>query len=202
MKENTQPSCTFSDFTDFSALQDDMITTYKLINLYQDIFSEPDGWAENYSYEEIYNNLSHELSKPAHLRLCIDSREENEVVGFCWAQLLSLKDICQTINTVQHYNNLGTPDIFKPLNDVLNNEPMIYCHDLGIKRDLRGKLSLNKIIYPTLASVSKQTGVNKVLFWTIANTHVSALAKRAGFDLILLHSGMQFYSGTIDFARV
>ena len=111
MKFNCQPSCSYSDFTNFSDLKNDMITMYKLINCYQNIFSEPDGWAENYSYEEVYDNLTHELSHNAHLRLCIDSREENEVVGFFWAQLLSLADICQTINTVQHYSAIGTPDI-------------------------------------------------------------------------------------------
>ena len=73
----------------------------------------------------------------------------------------------------------------------------IYLHDLGIKREYRGKLSLSKLIYPTLQGITLQTGIKEVLFWTIADTKVSKLAKRAGFDLVLLHSGMQFYKGNL-----
>ena len=197
----TQPTVSYTDYMRFSELEYDRITMHKLITLYRNIFSEPDGWAENYSYDEVYYNLKQELASNAHLRICIDSNDENEVIAFCWVQLLSLQNICNTINTVQHYNSIGTPDIFTPLSNLIGNEPMIYLHDLGVQKNLRGKLSLSKIIYPTLANISRKTGINKVFFWTIANTHVSSLAKRAGFDLLLIHSGMQFYSGSIDFSH-
>jgi hypothetical protein len=199
MKSDVLPSLLYSDFSSFNELKKDAIATNNLIALYRSIFAEPDGWAENYSYREVYNNLADELSENAYLRLCVDSDNDDEVIGFCWAQLLLLEDICQAITTVQHYNMIGSPDVFTPMSRLIGNEPLIYVHDLGIKRPLRGKLPLNKMIYPVLQGVARQTGVDKVFFWTIANTNVSKLAKRAGFELLMIHTGMQFYVGTIDF---
>jgi len=193
----TAQKLSYADFQGFDALKNNTQQLNELINLYREVFAEPVGWNEEYSYEEVMTNLSNELDVNAQLRLCLDREKQDEVVGFCWAQLLSLTDICETVKSVQHYQAIGCPDIFTPLKQLLGDQPMVYLHDLGIKRELRGKLSLNKLIYPVLEDVVMQTGVNKVFFWTIAETNVSKLAKRAGFELVLLHSGMQCYTGEI-----
>ena len=198
VKTQTNPRYHYIDYENFDELASDPVTLDQLIQLYRQIFSEPDGWNEQFCYDQVRANLMHELSQHACLRLCTTSGRQREVVGFCWAQLLSIAEVAQTIKTVQYYDMLGSPQIEKPLQDILGNVPVIYLHDLGIKRELRGKLSLSHLIQPVLQDVARQTGIKRVLFWTIANTHVSRLARRGGFRLALLHSGMQFYIGQTD----
>ena len=198
MKTNTAVEYDFMDFINFHEFTLDPVMSGNLISLYQSIFAEHDGWNEHYSYNDVYQNLAHELDGNAHLRVCHDAVNEEEVVAFCWAQLQTLSNVCQAIKTVQHYEMIGSPDICTPLKNILGDEPVIYLHDLGVKRELRGKLSLSQLIYPTLQGLARQTGIHKVLFWTIANTNVSKLARRGGFEIVKLHSGMQFYAGTVE----
>ncbi len=189
----------YIDFNSFEAIYSKPLTMNQLVQTYQNIFSDPALWDEQYTEQEVLDNLQDELSGAASIRLCV---QNNEVLGFCWAQRLNYSNIAHTIKNIKYYQALGNPDIHKILYDIIGDEPIIYLHDLGIASHYRGQLALNQLICPVLMSLSERTNINKVFFWSIENTRVFKLAERAGFKLVATKSGMQFFIGELKTSKV
>jgi hypothetical protein len=185
----------YADFNSFASLEANKTLLDQLVLSYQSIFSNPDGWGEHYSSEEVVYKLTHELAGQGELRVCIDTA--GHVAGFCWAQVLSVRGIADAIGTIKYYQSIGAPDVINPLVRQLGDRQVIYLHDLGIDPRYRGRIPLTQLIYPVLDTLAKRTGVDTVLFWSIADTNISRLAKRALFDRILSLGEIRFYSGTL-----
>ena len=49
----------------------------RLIACYQQTFSDPDVWAEDYSYEDVDQKLKNELTGHAFLRIIVDGNKQN-----------------------------------------------------------------------------------------------------------------------------
>lgn len=200
MKKTTPftPNYQALDFTSYQQLRASPLHANHLIASYQKTFSEPDVWAEDYSYEEVDQKLKNELAGDAYLRIVMDEKQQNQVAAFCWAQLLNADEILTSIRSIQYYQTLGEPDLSKPLTDVIGDESVLYLHDLAIIHEYRGKVNLRKLILPVLQDIARRTGVCKLFFWSVEGTRISSLANRAGIDLVTTSNGIQFFSGSID----
>lgn len=185
----------FVDFTSFDRLSADAKLTDALVLAYQTIFGDPTGWAEEYTRDEILMKLAAELSGQAILRLCLN--RSGLVVGFCWAQVLDVDEIASAIATIKYYQSIGAPEVKAPLRQRFGAERVIYLHDLGIDKRYRGRIPLTRLIYPVLDGLAKRSGLRSVLFWSIADTNISRLAKRALFQRILALDEIRFYSGDL-----
>jgi ribosomal protein S18 acetylase RimI-like enzyme len=185
----------YADFDCFAALADNQALATQLILSYQSIFGNPDGWAEHYTSEEVLYKLTNELSGKAELRICVD--DAGLIAGFCWAQVLGVEEIADAIGTIKYYQSSGSPDVVNHLRQHFGERRVIYLHDLGIDSRYRGRIPLTQLIYPVLDTLAKRTGVDTVLFWSVSDTNISKLAKRALFDRILALDEMRFYSGTL-----
>jgi len=78
---------------------------------------------------------------------------------------------------------------------LLSGTRVLYVHDLGITPSARSRLPLTQLIYPVLADVARRTGHGRVLFWTMPETRVSSLARRARFVECPMPNGMRFHLG-------
>lgn len=189
----------YLDFRSFSTLAADQALLGQLISSYQAIFGDPNGWAEHYTDDDVLQKLKHELSGQAQLRLCVDPADH--IVGFCWAQALAVDGIAHAIGTIKYYQSIGAPDVLNPLCDRFGEREVIYLHDLGIDPRCRGRIPLTQLVYPVLDGLAKRANVTTVLFWSIADTNISRLAKRALFHRILALGEMRFYSGDLWASR-
>ena len=189
----------FVDFHSYPDLTADPVLMDQLVDAYQRIFGDPDGWAEEYSPEDVRQKLQTELAGQARLRVCLD--EEARIAGFCWAQVLDIGGIVDAIETIKYYRSIGSPDVAVPLRERFGARRVIYLHDLGIDPGSRGRIPLTQLIYPVLDSLAERSGIGTVLFWSVADTNVSRLAKRALFHRILALEEMRFYSGDIGASR-
>ncbi len=186
------------DFKSYQQLRARSIHANQLIASYQKTFSEPDVWAEDYSYEEVDQKLKNELAGDAYLRIVIDEKKQNQVAAFCWAQLLNADEILTSIRSIQYYQTLGEPDLSKPLHDIIGDDSILYLHDLAITQEYRGKVNLRKLILPVLQDIATRTGISTLFFWSVEGTRISSLANRAGIDLVATSNGIQFFKGSIS----
>jgi len=184
----------YIDFNSFDSLSSNKFVMNNLIQTYQNIFSDPNLWDEHYTKQEVMENLEEDLFGDSTIRLCVNN---DEVLGFCWAQHLSYYEVEKTINSIKFYQELGNPDIHHTLHSIIGDEPVIYLHDLGIANNYRGQLALTQLICPVLTSLAERTNTSRVFFWSIENTRVFKLAERAGFELAATENGMQFFIGNI-----
>ena len=129
----------FLDFDSYESLANDKSISQKLVKTYQNIFGDP-LWGESYSQYEVEDKLREELSGNANLRLCMN--DAKELLGFCWAQQLYQNGVQAAIQSIQYYKALGSPDIGSTLARILNDEPVIYLHDLGVTASYRGQVPL------------------------------------------------------------
>lgn len=185
----------YADFHNFPALAADPILTSQLVSSYQAIFGDPDGWGEHYTGEEVLQKLTNELAGSARLRVCLDGADH--IAGFCWAQVLDVEGIAGAIGTIKYYQSIGSPEVISHLRHQFGNRRVIYLHELGIDPRHRGRIPLTQLIYPVLDGLAKRTGIDTVLFWSVADTNISRLAKRALFHRILALSEMRFYCGDL-----
>ncbi len=188
----------YQDFYNLESILTDKALTENLVSAYQNIFSEPGLWGENYTEYEVLDNLYHQLSGKAGIRLCIDQADNNKLIGFFWAQLLGYRDVEKNIKKIQYYQLLGSPNLKRTLKSIIGNEPIIYLHDLGVSNLHRGHVSLQKLIYPVLESLVQRTKIKRVLFWSISGTRVYRLAERADFKWVAEIEGMQFFIGDFE----
>lgn len=185
------------DFTCYQQLRANPIIANRLIASYQKTFSDPEVWAEDYSYEDVDQKLKNELTGHAFLRIIVDGNKQNQVVAFCWAQLLNAEGIMSSITSIQYYQTLGKPELKAPLDGIIGGEPVLYLHDLAIAAEYRGKVNLRQLILPVLEGITVHTGVNELFFWSVDGTRVSSLANRAGIDLVTTLNGIQFFYGNV-----
>ena len=185
------------DFSSYQQLRDHPIHADHLIACYQKTFSDPEVWAEDYSYEEVDQKLKNELAGNAYLRVIVDKNKQNQIVAFCWAQLLNAEEIMSSIASIQYYQTLGEPNLKTPLQSIIGFESVLYLHDLAIVPEYRGKVNLRQLILPVLQDIAIHTGVNELFFWSVEGTRVSSLANRAGIDLAMTMNGIQLFNGNI-----
>lgn len=190
-----QTHFSYAAFQGHAALIADPVLTNKLISSYQTIFGDPDGWAEHYTDEDVLEKLKNELTGQARLRMCMDAA--GDVAGFCWAQALCVNEIAGAINRIKYYQSIGAPDVISNLRRQLGDRQVIYLHELGIDSRYRGRIPLTQLIYPVLYGLAKRTGVETVLFWSVGDTKISRLAKRAMFERTLVLGDMHFYCGNL-----
>ena len=187
----------YLDFSSYAELSRQKISLLQLINSYRAIFSEPGVWSESYSEEDVSQKLQLDLDGIADLRLCVDGGYKNEMLGFCWAQCLDATGIENSINTIKYYHMIGAPAVKQHLSNLIGQGEVIYVHDLGVNPSHRGKVPLHRLIYPMLHDLASRSQVNTVMFWSIPDSHISRLARRAGFEMVLEIAGMEFYLGEI-----
>ena len=184
------------DFSSYGQLNADPVVINQLITSYQNIFGEPDVWAENHSHEEVDQKLKKELEGDASLRIILDE-EKDQLAGFCWGQLLNTDQIMASIQSIKFYQSLGEPDLQQTLQDIISDESVLYIHDLGVNQEYRGKVNLRQLIYPVLNNLATRTGTSKIFFWSIEGTCISRLDERAGIDIVMTHNDIQLFLGEI-----
>ena len=187
----------YLDCSSYAELSRQKISLLQLINSYRAIFSEPGVWLETYSDEDVTQKLQLDLDGEASLRLCVELASKAELMGFCWAQCLDSTGIENSINTIKYYHMIGAPAVKQQLENLIGQGRVIYVHDLGVNLAHRGKVPLHRLIYPMLHDLASRSQVNTVMFWSIPDSHISRLARRAGFDIVLEIAGMEFYLGEI-----
>lgn len=191
---STDSSIHFMDFSSFEELTQHPKILVNLLTNYCNIFGEPDVWNEQYSAEEILEKLENELSGHATMRLCINTIT-NEVIGFCWAQLLNGNQIVAAIKSIHFYQKYRTPKIDESLQTLIGNKSSIYVHDLGINKSYRGKIPLEQLICPVIEHLSNQAQTRNLVFWSVSDTCIAWLAKKVGIDVALTLGKMQFFEG-------
>jgi len=164
-----------------------------LIFLYQRIFSESEAWEENYKETEIEEFIKNGLSGDACLRICFDVNETLQPIGFCWAQKLPVDAVLSSIESIQFYRNIGSPNINEPLKEIMGNSEVVYIHDLGISLEYRGRIPLESLVIPPVRNVVMESEVNRVLFWSNPQTCIHHLAHKVQIPMILESSEMQFF---------
>ena len=150
-------------------------------------------WGETYAREDVLARLRDELAGEASLRICHD--RSGTVLGFCWAQLLDAAAVMRAVDTIKFYQSMALPDLPDRIDALLAGTRVLYVHDLGIARSARSRVPLTQLIYPVLADVARRTGHGRVLFWTMPETRVSTLARRARFVECPMPNGMRFHLG-------
>jgi len=183
----------FAAYASFDALAADGAMLDALIEQYQRVFEASEVWGETYAREDVLARLRDELAGEASLRICHD--RSGTVLGFCWAQLLDAAAVMRAVDTIKFYQSMALPDLPDRIDALLSGTPVLYVHDLGIARSARSRVPLTQLIYPVLADVARRTGHGRVLFWTMPETRVSTLARRARFVECPMPNGMRFHLG-------
>ena len=183
----------FAAYASFDDLAADGAMLDALIEQYQRVFGESEVWGETYAREDVLARLRDELAGEASLRICHD--RSGHVLGFCWAQLLDAAAVMRAVDTIKFYQSMALPDLPDRIDALLSGTRVLYVHDLGIARSARSRVPLTQLIYPVLADIARRTGHGRVLFWTMPETRVSTLARRARFVECPMPNGMRFHLG-------
>lgn len=190
----------YRDYNGIQELLRDPLIAKRLLVAYQEIFGGSDVWAETYTDQEVWQKLRDELSGRASLRVCLDP-SNGAVVAFFWAQLCGADDILRAVGSIKYSEALATPALLADLQETIGEREVIYVHDLGIRKEYRGRIWLTHLIGPPLWEVAERTGHGRVLFWSVPGTQVAAFARRAGFDEVLVTDGMHFHLGEFSVSR-
>lgn len=189
-------SLVFLDFYSFSDLEANPRIFTELVDAYQKIFAEPGVWAEQYSRQDIINNLRREMSGYACLRACLGPKAQ-QLIGFCWVQVIGFEEMVAALNSVEYCQNSGALELTQTLRHKIGNEKLIYIHDLGIIPEYRKQVSLIDLIYPAVKNVACRSGVSKILFWSSPKTCIHHIAETAKIPVIAGNAEMQFFCGDI-----
>jgi len=195
-KELSSKEQYYKKFSSYQTLVEEKDVVESLVDCYKRVFEDSEVWAENYTTEEVHYRLKNELAGEALLRLCLN--EEDEVIAFAWVQCLDKTDIMNSIESIDYYQEIGSPNISKILDEHVGEEEILYLHDLGVKKEFRGEVSLRKLLCPLVSELSKQSGHHKLFFWTIEKTKISILAKYIGFKKVAKLQDIQFFMGDIN----
>jgi len=200
---NTQPTKSasqiyhhFIDLMSIEQLQQYPQLLDSLIECYRTIFGEPDVWNETYSYNDVLQKLQLELSGAACLRLCVNDANQ-QVIGFCWAQLLTGKQVATAVDAIHFVDQHHSQQINGQILQVIGKDAVIYIQDLGIRKEFRSKISLELLISPVLETVAQQAKTRKLFFWSVKGTCVWWMAKRIGIKPTFTLDAMQFFSGDL-----
>jgi hypothetical protein len=190
----------YRDFHSYQELSREVAVSNRLVRAYRTTFGDSEVWGENYSDADVHDKLREELAGRASLRVCVDRADES-VAAFFWAQLCGADEILRAIGTIKYSEALATPALRASLREAIGEREVIYVHDLGILKEYRGRIWLTNLIGPPLWEIGARTGKGRVLFWSVPGTQVSAFARRAGFEEILVTHGMHFHLGEFCVAR-
>lgn len=193
---NVQTNITFRDFYSFNQLEQEPEILNSLIRCYQNIFSEPEIWDEHYSQREIEEKLTTELSGTCAIRLCID-RKQKKVIGFCWAQSLTTEKISDCIEGIKYNERKLLDDVKEYLSILLADKTAVYLHDLGIDKNYRQSISLAALILPPVTYVAQQSGDERLVFWSVAETCIAHIADKAGITPFHEKENLLFFSGEL-----
>lgn len=189
-------SLVFIDFYSFNELEANPRIFTELVEAYQKIFAEPGVWNEQYTEEDIVNNLRREMSGYACLRACLDPKAQN-LIGFCWVQVIDFDEMVGALNSVEYCQNSGVSELTQTLRPKIGNTKLVYVHDLGIVPEYRKQISLIDLIHPAIKNVACRSGVTKILFWSSPKTCIHHLAETADIPMIVGNADMQFFCGDI-----
>jgi len=190
----------FLDFNSYEALVKEEKTVTSFVQTYKEVFNDPELWAEAYSTQEIHVRLKAELLGVASLRLCVDNK--GTVIAFAWVQELSIDEVVHSIESIDYYQEIGCPNVREVLEEKVAETKVLYLHDLGVKKDKRGEVSLRMLLCPMMQVLSTDTDTKEVLFWTIEKTKISILARYIGFKKMATVEGMQFFVGNLSTSKV
>jgi hypothetical protein len=194
------PGLQYRDFHGYEELLRDITVAKRLVVAYQEIFGSSEVWAETYTDADVWRKLEAELAGRASLRVCVDPAT-GAVVAFFWAQLCGTENIVRAIGTIKYSQSLATPALRAHLREAVGEREVIYVHDLGIRKEYRGRIWLTHLIGPPLWEVAARSGNGRVLFWSVPGTQVAAFARRAGFGEVLVTQGMHFHLGEFSVGR-
>lgn len=190
----------YRDFHSYPELLRDPVFAKRLVHAYQATFAASDVWGEVYTDAQVWQKLRLELAGRASLRVCVDAAD-GAVVAFFWAQLCGADDILRAIGTIKYSESFATPALLDDLRETIGKREVIYVHDLGIVEKYRGRVWLTHLVGPALYEVAARSGNGRVLFWSVPGTQVGAIARRAGFDEVLVTHGMHFHLGEFSVQR-
>jgi hypothetical protein len=140
----------------------------EIIFAYQDIFFE--SWNEKWDYEIVKQKV---LTEPS---IIVIWKDEKIVKGFSWGNVLNKN---QLIDTLRNTLGLNTK-VIKNIND----ENVLYIHELGIRKEYRGGIDPLRWFLVPLFQKGLDEGVKKVIFWTAPFSPVSTLAFLTGCTII------------------
>jgi len=199
-KATTQPQLQmqyhFIDFMNMRQLQRHTDILVSLIDCYRTIFAEPDVWNESYSDADVLKKLHLELAGSACLRVCI-SDVNQQVIGFCWAQLLTGEQVATAVNAIHFVDQSHCQNLNEQIMKTVGHKPVIYIQDLGIKKEYRSKVSLELLISPVLETVAQQAKTRQLFFWSVTDTCIWWMAKKIGIKPAFNIESMQFFSGDL-----
>jgi hypothetical protein len=194
---DTPVNIEFRDFYSFEELNQHPAILRSLAKCYQNIFSESDIWNEHYSEHEIRAKLELELSGHCAMRVCIDTAND-QVVGFCWAQSLDIEQINHCMEGVKYAEGSAFNEVKKCLEQLLPRKTAVYLQDLGIDKNYRQAISLKTLILPPIASVAEQSSNQQLVFWSVAETCIAHIAKKAGILPFYQQNNMLFFCGALS----
>ena len=183
----------FRDFNSDEELSIHSDIKMNLILLYQQIFRDSGAWGEDYEVTEIEKSIKAGLSGDACLRVCFDANDGLQPIGFCWAQKLSIDSVLKSVESIQFYKKIGSPNVHEPLKTLIGSSEIVYIHDLGISPDYRGEVPLERLVIPPVMRVVTESSAKRVLFWSNPQTCIHHLANKAQIPMIYEQSGMQFF---------
>jgi len=139
----------------------------EIIFAYQDIFLE--SWNEKWEYTTVKEKI---LKEPA---VIVVWKGENIVKGFSWGNVLNKTQLIETLKSA-----LGVSPKVKNIND----EKVLYIHELGIRKQYRGGIVPLRWLLVPLFQKGLAEGVRKVIFWTAPFSPVCGLAFLTGCTVI------------------
>jgi sterol desaturase/sphingolipid hydroxylase (fatty acid hydroxylase superfamily) len=183
-------------FSSYEKLVENQVLVESFVECYKKVFQDTEVWNESYTTQEVHERLKEELEGEALLRLCLNS--EDEVIAFAWVQVLDKQQILKAIESIEYYQEIGSPNISKILDKSVGEEEILYLHDLGVKKECRGEVSLRKLLCPLVSELGERIGHDKLFFWTIEKTKISILAKYIGFKKVAKLGDIQFFMGNLN----
>jgi sterol desaturase/sphingolipid hydroxylase (fatty acid hydroxylase superfamily) len=195
-KEFAKDEHYYLNFSSYAELLEHQVLVESFVECYKKVFQDTEVWNESYTTQEVHERLKEELQGEALLRLCLNF--EDEVIAFAWVQVLDKKKIYKAIHAIAYYQEIGSPNISKILDEYVAKEEILYLHDLGVKKECRGEVSLRKLLCPLISELAKSSGHDKLFFWTIEKTKISILAKYIGFKKVAKLGDIQFFMGNLN----
>ncbi|MBS0322207.1 MAG: hypothetical protein JSR18_16810 [Proteobacteria bacterium] len=181
------------DFDSFAALAAQRPVLDALVALYIESFGEGSVWGEAYSRADVLRKLRSELAGCAALRLVL--APGGEVAAFCWAQAMRADDVARAVGTIQYAQASMSDGLGPSLAAALGDAPVLYVHDLAIAERYRGRVGMTRLVYPLLGGLGLRSGIDRVLFWSIADTQMALFARRASFVPVLTVGPLCFHLG-------
>ncbi len=185
----------YRDFLSFDALAHERRVLDALVAAYVDAFGAGSVWGEAYTRADVLRKLRVELAGCAALRLAL--APGGEVAAFCWAQAMRTDEIVRAIGTIQYAQAMAGGVLRERLGATLGAAPVLYVHDLAVAANHRGRVAMTRLVYPLLGGLGQRSGIERVLFWSIADTQMALFARRASFVQPLTLGPMRFHLGSL-----